>query len=66
MANNSSNTPAPAPEGEQLPRYTASEQPVTRAYRIAFHVWVTCVLLTVVIALVLFMFDKIYFAITGR
>ena len=58
MTNNSSNTPAPAPQGDQVPRYSASEQPVTRAYRIAFRVWLVCVLLTVVIALVLFLIDK--------
>ena len=49
-----------------IPRYPASGQPVTRAYRIAFQVWVMCVLLTVVITLSLYMFDKIYFMLTGR
>ena len=73
MATNPANTPTPAntpatptPEGEQIPAYSASGRPVTRADRIAFQIWLLIVLLTVVIALVLFLFDKIYFAITGR
>jgi len=39
---------------------------VTRGDRIAFQIWMLVVLLTVVIALVLYLFDKIHFAVTGR
>jgi hypothetical protein len=56
-------TEAPA---DPLPKYSASEQPVNRAYRIAFQVWVVSVLLTLVVSLALYLFDKIYFAWTGR
>jgi hypothetical protein len=70
VATNPANPPTPtntpAPQNEQVPAYSASERPVTRADRIAFQVWMVVVLLTVVIALVLFLFDKIHFAITGR
>jgi hypothetical protein len=66
MATNPTNPPEPAPKADQIPRYTASGAPVTRADRIAFQVWLVCVLLTVVITLLLFLFDKIYFAFTGR
>jgi len=66
MATNPTNPPEPAPNAEPLPRYTASGAPVTRGDRIAFQVWLVCVLLTVVITLLLFLFDKIYFAFTGR
>jgi hypothetical protein len=70
VATNPANTPTPAstpaPQNEQVPAYSASERPATRADRIAFQIWIVIVLLTVVIALVLFLFDKIHFAITGR
>lgn len=56
---------APAPVDE-IPRYTASGAPVTQGYRIAFQVWVISVLLTLVVTLALYLFDKIYFAFTGR
>ena len=49
-----------------IPRYPANGQPVTRAYRIAFQVWVMCVLLTIVITLSLYLFDKVYFWWAGR
>ena len=58
-------TSAPVPVDE-VPRYTASGAPVTRAYRIAFQVWVVSVLLTLVVTLALYLFDKIYFALNGR
>jgi hypothetical protein len=54
--------PPPAPADELLPRYSASEQPVTRGYRIAFQIWVICFLLTLVVTLALYLFDKIYAA----
>jgi hypothetical protein len=70
VATNPPNTPAPAPTpapaNEQLPAYPASDRPVTRGDRIAFQIWMLVVLLTVVIALVLYLFDKIHFAVTGR
>jgi len=50
---------APAPVEELVPRYSASEQPVTRGARIMWHVWVLSTLLTVVIALILFLVDKL-------
>jgi hypothetical protein len=56
---NSNSTP---PAADELPRHAASDGPVTRAYRIAFHVWVLCVLLTVVVTLLLYLIDKIYLA----
>lgn len=59
-------TTAPVTAPDQLPRYTASEQPVSRAYRIAFQIWVISVLLALVVTLALYLFDKIYYAFTGR
>jgi len=58
-------TPAPAPapaDDEALPRHSASEAPVRRADRIAFQVWVVCVLLTVALSLVFYLIDKLYMA----
>jgi hypothetical protein len=56
--------PAPAPlpapgDAEVLPRHSASEAPVRRLDRIAFQVWVLCVLLTLAITLVLYLIDKL-------
>jgi hypothetical protein len=56
VTNNTAPTP---PTDDTLPRYSASEQPVTRGSRIAFQVWVYAALLTVVIALVLYLVDKL-------
>jgi len=54
------NNPAPSPDtNEQVPRYSASEQPITRGYRIAFLVWKLAVLLTVVVALTFYLVDKL-------
>ena len=53
---------APAAADEVLPRHSASEAPVRRADRIAFQVWVVCVLLTVAITLVFYLIDKLYMA----
>jgi len=39
---------------------------VTRGYRIAFQVWMLCVLLTLVVTLAFYLFDKIYFAVAHR
>jgi hypothetical protein len=65
-----SNTPTAQPSATEVntpvPQRSASGEPVTRAYRIAFQVWVTCVLLTVVITLSLYLFDKIYLRLMGR
>ena len=58
------NSTPPAPAPEPLPRHPASDAPVTRAYRIAWQVWVACVLLTVGVTVVLFLIDKIYLATT--
>jgi hypothetical protein len=52
------NTPTPIPDE----MHSASEAPVTRAYRIAFHIWVFAVLLTLVVTLLLYLIDKIYLA----
>jgi hypothetical protein len=61
------NSATPTPGGnDQLPRHTASEGPVTRSQRIAFQIWVISVLLSLVVTLGLYIFDKIYFAFTGR
>jgi hypothetical protein len=54
------------PVADQLPRHSASEAPVTRGYRIAFQIWMLCVLLTLVVTLALYLFDKIYFAVAHR
>jgi hypothetical protein len=43
-----------------LPRHSASEAPVRRLDRIAFQVWVICVLLTLAITLVFYLIDKIF------
>jgi hypothetical protein len=59
-------TPTPTPPTDPLPRHAASDGPVTRGYRTAFHVWVLCVLLTLVVTLALYLFDKIHLAVTGR
>jgi hypothetical protein len=53
-------TRTPAPQDDVIPKYSASGQPVTRGYRIAFQVWVLCVLLTLVVTLALYLFDKLY------
>jgi hypothetical protein len=52
-------TPAPA-DDEALPRHSASEAPVRRLDRIAFQVWVICVLLTLAITLVFYLIDKLF------
>lgn len=57
-------TPTPAPE--TIPAYTASGAPVNRAYRIAYQVWLTFFLLIIVATLILYLFDKTYFALYGR
>lgn len=59
-ANPQPQVPTPAPADEMLPRHSASEHPVTRAYRIAFQIWVICFLLTLVVTLGLYLFDRIY------
>lgn len=64
--NPSQPTASAPPRTDELPHHTASGAPVTRAYRIAFQVWVVSVLLTLVVTLALYLFDKIYFAFTGR
>ena len=68
MGTNPANTSVspPAPDAEPLPRHPASEQPVTRGYRVAFQVWQLCVVFTVVITILLFLFDKVYLYFTGR
>lgn len=65
MANTNPTTATPVP-ADPLPKYTASGAPVTRAYRIAFQVWVVCFLLTIVATLIFYLFDKTYYAIYGR
>jgi hypothetical protein len=53
--------PSPPPtDDETFPRHSASEVPVRRADRIAFQVWVVCVLLTVAVTLVFYLIDKLY------
>ncbi len=66
MTTNPTPAPAPAlPDDEMLPKYPASDRPVRRWDRIAWQVWVVCVLLTVAITLVFFLIDKISLAIKG-
>lgn len=53
--------PAPAPaDDEVIPRHSASEAPVRRLDRIAFQVWVVCVLLTLTLTLVFYLIDKLF------
>ena len=55
-------TPAPAPvppPADAEERHSASEAPVRRADRVAFQIWVVCVLLTLVITLLLYLIDKL-------
>jgi hypothetical protein len=52
--------PAPAPVGDEVfPRHSASEAPVRRLDRIAFQVWVVCVLLTLAVTLIFYLIDKL-------
>jgi hypothetical protein len=55
-------TTTPTPASDEIPRHSASGAPVTRAYRIAFQIWVVSVLLTLVVTLLLYLIDKIYLA----
>lgn len=52
-------TPQPAPQVQEvetsLPKYSASEKPVTRGDRIAFQVWVIFFLLSIACTLVQFL-----------
>lgn len=53
--------PAPVPaDDEVFPRHSASEAPVRRLDRIAFQVWVVCVLLTLTTTLVFYLIDKFF------
>ena len=55
--------PAPMPmDDEPLPRHSASEAPVRRLGRIAFQLWVVCVLLTLTVTLVFYLIDRFFFA----
>jgi hypothetical protein len=61
-----SNHPQPQPAAtpipgdvEVFPRHSASEAPVRRLDRIAFQVWVICVLLGLAITLVFYLIDKL-------
>jgi hypothetical protein len=58
--------PQSPPPVDELPRHAASDGPVTRAYRIAFQIWMLCLLLTLVATITLYLFDKIHFALTRR
>ena len=51
-----------AADDAPYPLHSASEAPVRRMDRIAFQVWVVCVLLSVAITLVFYLVDKLYFA----
>ena len=52
----------PAPPVETFPRHSASEAPIRRWDRIAFQVWVVAVLLSLVVTLSLYLYDKIFAA----
>ncbi len=58
-------TPVPTPDDDILPRHSASEAPVRRADRIAWQIWVLCVLLTVALTLLFYLIDKIVVAVKG-
>jgi hypothetical protein len=47
------------PPADQVPEHSASGRPVTRGERIAFQLWIVCVLLTLVVTLIFFLIDKI-------
>lgn len=51
---------------EPYPYTSASGQPVTRMTRFAFRLWMYVVLLTLVVSLGFFVFDKFYTAFTGN
>jgi hypothetical protein len=61
-------TPAPQPtptDDETFPRHSASEAPIRRLDRIAFQIWVICVLLTLATTLVFYLIDKLFMAGKG-
>lgn len=61
MATHPQPAPTPAPvDDDVLPRHSASEAPVRRLDRIAFQLWVICVLLTLAITLVFYLIDKLF------
>ena len=62
MATNPQPAPTPA-DDEVFPRHSGSEGPVRRMDRIAFQDWVVCVLLTQVISLALYLYDKLIGAV---
>jgi hypothetical protein len=63
--------PAPQPvvspphADDEYCRHPASDAPVRRGDRIAFQIWVVCVLLTVALTLVFYLIDKIYMNAKG-
>ena len=59
MNSNQTVIPADDPINDPLPRYSASEAPVTRMTRIAFQVWVICFLIMLVFTLMIYLIDKI-------
>jgi len=66
MASHAQPAPTPAPaDDEVFPRHSASEGPIRRLDRIAFQVWVVCVLLTLAVTLVLYLIDKLFMSAKG-
>jgi len=66
MASHAQPAPAPAPaDDEVFPRHSASAGPIRRLDRIAFQVWVVCVLLTLAVTLVLYLIDKLFMSAKG-
>ena len=59
MATNPQPVPTPVVDDEVFPRHSASEAPVRRLDRIAFQLWVICVLLTLAITLVFYLIDRL-------
>ncbi|WP_020469032.1 hypothetical protein [Zavarzinella formosa] len=50
--------PADDPVNDPIPRYTASDTPVTKLTRWAFQIWVICFLFTLVFTLMIYLIDK--------
>jgi hypothetical protein len=59
VTQNQAPVPPLTPDDEIFPRYSASEAPVRRADRIAWQIWVACVLLTIALTLVFYLIDKL-------
>jgi hypothetical protein len=53
-------------ENDILPKHSATEAPVRTGDRVAFWLWTAIFLLTIVFTVVMYLFDKFYFLMTGK